>query len=262
MNTDQNLATLLNNGTPMVAMLAPSFPIVFNPKTIIGLLKRAGFQNVVEVSLGAKDTNKSLIAALNNDKNSRFITAPCPNIVRVIRNKFPEALKYLALTVDSPMAATARIVHEKFPGKLAVFIGPCLVKRLEAAEDHPELEILCVTYKDIQQIFTDLGISEEKSDHDETFDLDHTKTRIYPISGGLVQSSNATNILSNDDFEVISGPQNTDAAIKRFLESDHIRLLDILFCDGGCINGPGIISQLTTSERRNKIIEYWVNKKS
>jgi iron only hydrogenase large subunit-like protein len=257
MNENQTLLELLKNGSPLVAMLAPSFPIIFNSNVIVGQLKRAGFQHVVEVSAGALRTNEMTIAALKEDATTRFITSPCPNIVRMIRAKFPEATKYLATNTDSPMVATAKKVIENFPGKRPVFIGPCFVKRLEAAEDHPELNILCVTYKDLQQIFTDLIIGEEVTDINTTFDLIGGETRLYPISGGLTQSSGARDILSDDDIEVVSGGKNAEEAIKRFLISDHLRLLDILFCEGGCVSGPGIVSPLTIEERRKKVTDYW-----
>lgn len=88
-------------------MLAPSFPVIFNPKTIADKLKRAGFQHVVEVSVGAIKTNEMIIDALKADEKSRFITSPCPNIVRMVRARFPEAVKYLSLDVDSPMISSA-----------------------------------------------------------------------------------------------------------------------------------------------------------
>lgn len=253
----QILLELIKNKQPMVAMLAPSFPIIFNPKTIVGQLKRLGFQQIVEVSFGAKCTNEMMVAALKKDDISRFITSPCPNIVRIIRNKFPEAIKYLASNVDSPMVATARRIIETYPNKQPIFIGPCLVKKLESTEDHPELNILCVTYKDLQQIFTDLKIKEEITDNGITFDLIEETTRLYPISGGLTQSSKVRDLLSEDDIEVVSGGKNIESAIRRFLNSDHLRLLDILFCEGGCINGPGIVCPLTIEERRKVITDYW-----
>lgn len=261
MNDNQNLSELLKSGQPLVAMLAPSFPIVFNPETIVGQLRRAGFQKVVEVSLGAKHTNKMLIKDLIKDETSRFITSPCPNIVRMIRTRFPEAIKYLTTSIDSPMAATAREVIKNFPGMRPVFIGPCLVKKLEAAEDCPELNIFCVTYRDLQQLFTDLKITEEIIDKNTSFDLTGDVTRLYPISGGLTQSSGARDILSEDDIEVVSGGKNFENAINRFLKSDHLRLLDILFCEGGCISGLGIDSSLTLEERRQKITDYWNKQK-
>lgn len=257
MNESQTLTELLKNSSSLVAMLAPSFPIVFNPKTIVGQLRRAGFQQVVEISVGAKRTNEMIIEALKKDETSRFIASPCPNIVRMIRTKFPQAVKYLATAVDSPMVATARLVAEKFVGKRPVFIGPCLVKRLEAGEDFPELNILCITYRDLQQIFADLKIEEEEEDKNIAFDLTGEETRLYPISGGLAQSSGVRDLLSDDDIEVVSGGKNIEQAVKRFLDSDHIRLLDILFCDGGCVSGPGIASSLTLDERRKKVTDYW-----
>lgn len=253
----QILLDLLKNNQPLVAMLAPSFPIVFNPEKIVGQLKRIGFQQIVEVSVGAKKTNEMVIAALKDNPKARFITSPCPNIVRLIRNKFPQAEGYLTTTIDSPMVATTKMVKKIFPNKRPVFIGPCLAKKLEAKEDHPELNILCVTYKDIQQIFTELGIEEKESDGEFHFDLAAVETKLFPISGGLVQSSGARDLLAEEDIEVVSGGKNIDSAIKRFLESNHIRLLDILFCDGGCISGPGIVSTLTVEERRKKIVDYW-----
>jgi iron only hydrogenase large subunit-like protein len=255
------ITELLKSNYPLVAMLAPSFPIVFDTQTIVGQLKRAGFKNVVEVSTGAERTNEMMINALKENETARFIASPCPNIVRTIRTRFPEATKYLATNVDSPMVATARRVIKEFPNTRPVFIGPCLVKRLEAAEDFPELNIFCMTYKDLQQLFIDLNISPEEADKNENFDLESGVTRLYPVSGGLTQSSGARDLLSEDDIEVVSGVQNIENAIKRFVASDHLRLLDILFCDGGCINGPGIVSTLTIDERRKKITDYWENTK-
>jgi iron only hydrogenase large subunit-like protein len=259
MNESQTLLELLKNSRPVVAMLAPSFPVIFNPKTIAGQLKRAGFHQVVEISVGAIKTNDMTIEALNKNQESRFITSPCPNIVRMIKTIFPEAIKYLATEVDSPMVATARKVINQFPASRPVFIGPCLVKRLEATQDYPDLNILCVTFKDLQQIFNNLNIKEETTDENITFDLFGGMTRLYPVSGGLTQSSGARELLSEDDIEVVSGAQNAQEAIKRFINSDHLRLLDILFCEGGCISGPGINSSLSLEDRRKKIVDYWNN---
>ncbi|HEX8923828.1 MAG TPA: [Fe-Fe] hydrogenase large subunit C-terminal domain-containing protein, partial [Patescibacteria group bacterium] len=253
----ETLLELLKSGEPMVAMVAPSFPIVFDPEKITGELKLAGFQEVVEVTAGAKRTNEMLLTALKENEKARFITGPCPSMVRMIRTKYPQALDYLAMQIDSPMAATARIVMDKFPGKKPVFIGPCLAKRFEAAEDHPELNILCVTYKDVQQIFKELGIEEGMVVKKVPFDIEEESTRLYPFSGGLAQSSGVKEILSDDQIEVVSGWKNGEAALERFLGSNQVRLLDILFCEGGCVNGPGIASTLTIDERRKKVTDYW-----
>jgi len=51
-----------------------------------------------------------------------------------------------------------------------------------------------------------------------------------------------------------------DKTLKEFVCNQDLKILDILNCEGGCINGPGIISSDSLDRRRQKIIAYW-NKK-
>jgi len=251
------LIELIEKKQPIVAMLAPSFPIVYQASQIVGKLKRLGFNYVVEVSVGAMNTNKAALEVLKNDPKARIITSPCASFVRMIRTKYPHLKQYLGFAADSPMIATARIVREKYPNHKPIFIGPCNAKKLEANEDYPELEILSITYKQMKDVFDYFNIKDEKKDNQVKFDLEESHTRLYPISGGLAQSSAVKDFLADEEIEVVSGWQNCEKAIKRFEVNDRVRLLDILFCEGGCINGPGIDSPLSLEERREKIINYW-----
>lgn len=255
MDNQSKLIDLINNKIPLVAMLAPSFPIVYEYPQIISRLKQLSFNYVVAVSAGAKTTNEELILALHNNPTSRFITSPCPSFVRLVRKKHPQFIQYLALKVDSPMVATTRIVKEKYPYCQPVFIGPCLVKKEEASEDYPELNILVLTYKELDEVFKHFNIPET-TDTTQIFDIDEPSTRIYPTDGGLTFTSRVKNILKEDEIKIISGWKNIDAALSEFENNTKIRLLDVLFCEGGCINGPGIESQLTLEERKNKILQF------
>ncbi|MFZ5438011.1 MAG: [Fe-Fe] hydrogenase large subunit C-terminal domain-containing protein [Patescibacteria group bacterium] len=251
------LIDLLKKNQPLVAMLAPSFPIVYEFANIVGKLKRLGFSYVVEVTAGAMHTNAAAIELLKNNPQARVITSPCASFVRMIRTKYPHLEKYLGFAADSPMVATARIVKKKYPNHKPVFIGPCNAKKLEANEDYPELEILSVTYKQMQTVFDHFQLQDDPTDEQAKLDLEETHTRLYPISGGLAQSSAVKDLLADEEIEVVSGWQNCEQALKRFETSDRIRLLDILFCEGGCINGPGINSPLSLAERREKIVQFW-----
>ena len=257
MNEPQILIDLLEKKQPVVAMLAPSFPIVYQYPNIAGKLKRLGFSYVVEVSAGAHNTNTSAISVLKSDPKARIITSPCASFVRMIRTKHPHLKDFLGFAADSPMVATAKIVREKYPGHRPIFIGPCNAKKLEASEDYPELEIISVTFKQMKDVFDHFKIQNDPTDDQAKFDIEKVRTRLYPISGGLAQSSLAKNFLADDEIEVVSGWQNCEEALNRFQASDRVRLLDILFCEGGCINGPGIDSPLDSHFRREKIIEFW-----
>ena len=118
----KQLIDLIDKKEKLVAMLAPSFVVVFEPMQVIGMLKRIGFKYVIEVARGAEETNKQLLALMKLHPDKRYITNPCPTVVRTIRNRFPQLIGYLA-PIDSPMVATAKITAKKYPGFKKVFIG-------------------------------------------------------------------------------------------------------------------------------------------
>jgi iron only hydrogenase large subunit-like protein len=238
-----------------IAMLAPSFPIMFSYPEIIGKLKRLGFKYVVEVSRGAIETNKQLLELLKADPNARFVTSPCPTIVRLIRNKYPHLVKYLS-PIKSPMVNTAEIIKKEYPGFTPVFIGPCINKKLEASEDHPELGITVLTYKELKTMLDENNIKDDPNDFKESFDLIGSNTRMYAISGGLTQSAELNSFLTDEELDVVSGIKNVLKALEDF-PKNKLRVLDILNCDGGCISGPGIDSSLNLEQRRAKVISHW-----
>ena len=252
----EELLDLLSKKSKLVAMLAPSFPIDFSYPEIIGMLKRLGFKYVAEVARGAIETNRQLLALLKLHPDKKYISNPCPTIVRLIRNKYPKLIPFLT-PIDSPMIATAKIVSKKYPNYKKVFIGPCIMKKLEAKEDHPELDILVLTYKELKKIFEIKNISPGKSDKSGSFDITGKQTRLYSVSGGLAQSSCLTKNLTDPEYDVISGPQLAEKVIQNFPTEINLKILDILSCEGGCINGPGIASKDSLDRRRQKIITHW-----
>lgn len=258
MNESQQLIEALKAKKPLAAMLAPSFPIAFEYPEIITKLRNLGFNKVVEVSLGARETNKQLLQLMATNPKARFITSPCPSLVRLIRTRMPEYKKFLTPNVDSPMIATAKIVLKHWPNHQPVFIGPCIVKKLEAKEDVPELNILVITYVELKKIFEQFKISEPAESHDQ-FDIAAPgMTRTYALDGGLSHSAGLTSQVEKGAVKIVSGWANCQQAIKDFAKDEKTKLLDILFCEGGCINGPGINSTLNLEERKKKINDFWL----
>jgi len=246
---------LLDEGVSVVAMLAPSFPVMFEYPEIVGKLRRLGFSYVVEVSRGALETNRELTRLVTEDKTARFITSPCPTIVRLIKAQYPHLKKFIA-PVKSPMAYTAEVAQSHFPGYKPVFIGPCLMKKKEAQEDHKDLGILVLTYKELLEVFKIKGIKSNPEDYRESFDLIGMNTRLYAISGGLTQSAELNYLLTDEELDVVSGPERVKKALEDF-PKNKLRVLDILNCDGGCIAGPGVESDLPLEKRRAKVITHW-----
>ena len=135
--------------------------------------------------------------------------------------------------------------------------APCPVKRFEAKEDYPELGIVVLTYKEIIKAFELKKLKEDPTDKLAFFDIVGPPTRLYPISGGLAQSSGLNSLLTDEEYDVISGLALSKQSLEDFPKNQRIKVLDILFCEGGCILGQGIVSQLSAKERREKIISPW-----
>ncbi len=250
----EELKLFLEKKEKLVAMVAPAFPLMYSKQELVTKLRALGFQYVVEVSSGAKKTNEAVLKLLKENPSSRFITSPCASFVRLVRAKYPQYLKYLAFQADSPMVATAKIVKEKYPGYRPVFVGPCIAKKMEARDDYPDLGILVVTFKELNQLLQEKNLIQLAQNKEEVFDIEEGPTRIY--DGGLTDSSGLRSILKDDEIRIVSGFKNCEAVLKEFETNTKIRFVDILFCEGGCINGPGVASTLSLEERKKKIQEY------
>lgn len=252
----QQLINLLRKKVPVTAMLAPSFPIVYGYPHVVSALRKLGFAKVVEVSAGAEQTNQSVVQLLQADAQSRYITSPCPSFVRLVRQKYPDLVPFLAFKADSPMIATTRIVRQQFPQSVPVFIGPCVAKKKEKSEDYPDLDMIVITYKELDEVFKLYNVNPHEFMGKDQFDIAAKSTRIYPVDGGLSITSGADSLLKADQIRIVSGWQHCQQALEEFSTNPQIRLLDVLFCEGGCINGPGIISKLTEEQRKNRVLFY------
>ncbi|MDD4628784.1 MAG: [Fe-Fe] hydrogenase large subunit C-terminal domain-containing protein [Candidatus Peribacteraceae bacterium] len=256
MNDLNRCIELLERKEKLVALLAPSFPVMYDYPKIVARLKALGFTHVIEVTAGAVRTNEAVISLLKANPEARFITSPCPGFVRLVRKSYPQLLPYLAFKADSPMIASAKIAKEKYPDCQTVFIGPCLAKKLESSEDYPDLNLLVLTYRELDSVFQKFNIGDDVDATGAAFDVAEAGTRIYPMDGGLTITSGLRDILKEEEIRIVSGYKNIPAVLEEFGKNPKIRFVDVLFCDGGCINGPGMVSTLTLEERKKKIHDF------
>ena len=252
----ETITSLLQHRQQLVALLAPSFPVMFRYPQVVGKLRRLGFDTVVEVSVGAAVTNTSLMTAFQQHPDARYITSPCPSVVRLIQKKYPELAGYLMNDTVSPMISTAVRMKEVYPQHKPVFIGPCFAKRIEAKEDTHGLNISVITFVELEELFRVFSIGEDANDLNAVFDMKEQATRMYPVDGGLTETSGIRSILKDGEVRIVSGWKNCDVALREFGLNPAIRLLDILFCDGGCISGPGIASPLDVGERKRRVQSF------
>jgi len=121
------LENSLKKKTKLVAMLAPSFVVDFSYPEVIIMLRKLGFDKIVEVTYGAKMVNREYHKKLKKSKGL-LIATTCPGVAQVVKNKFPKFNKNLAL-IDSPMIAMGKIVENIIQSiRLFLFLHATLKK--------------------------------------------------------------------------------------------------------------------------------------
>ncbi len=246
---------LLVSSEKVIAIIAPSFPAEFSEikdyKILVGILKKIGFDYVSEVSFGADIVALKYSEILSQTKEEGIISSDCPAIAFYIEQYHPDLVPYLAPIV-SPMVAMARIVKQKYGNDIKiVFIGPCIAKKAESDEVDE-----VITFRELREIFEMNNIDTntiEACDFDPPYS---GKGAIFPISRGLLQTTNISENIYEGNVIVADGRVDFREAVKEF-ENGLIRSnnLELLCCEG-CIMGPGTSPNGKRFTRRTMVGNY------
>lgn len=91
--------SLLDSEEKVIACIAPSFPAEFTEindhSILVGMLKRLGFDYVVEVSFGADIVAKEYRKELEDENAKPCISSDCPAIVSFIEHYHPDLIPSL-----------------------------------------------------------------------------------------------------------------------------------------------------------------------
>lgn len=251
---------LLGQPAPIVACLAPSFPAAFQnypPGQIISAIRVLGFEEVMEVAVGAELVAREY-SELARDRDARpLIATPCPAVVFYIQRHAPALVPYLAPVV-SPMIAIGRAVKERYrPGARTVFIGPCTAKKAEIRDPEVAGAIdVVLTFVELQEMFLGAGIRVE---HLPESDFDGPRPgvgRIFPVAGGLLRTAGIRDDVLDSRVVVTEGVERVPELIKE-IEAGHVqaKFYDLLLCNG-CIDGPLMGNDLSPFARKEIIASY------
>ena len=255
----EQVKDLLQTNNLNIACVAPSFPAEFidisDYKVFVGMLRKLGFDKVVEVSFGADLVAKEYEAVFTNDAAKSIITSDCPAIVTYIEQYHPDIVSHLA-PIYSPAMAIAEVVSEMY-GKesKSIFIGPCIAKK---AESDAFTEVL--TFTELRELFEEERICQHDVDASEFDPPSSGKGAIFPVNHGLLKSVNLTEGLGKGEVITAEGKSKFIEAIRNFeegiLSNQHLELL----CCDGCIHGPGMTKKGDQFLKRKKVSEYVKNK--
>lgn len=239
LDTTDEAKEILGGNAVKVACLAPSFPAEFSEindyKILVGMIKKLGFDHVMEVAFGADLVAHEYEKHLDDQSAEHTISSDCPAVTYYVKYYYPDLAATLSPIV-SPMVATARVARDLYGSDCrTVFIGPCVAKKAESAE----VDVV-LTFIELRKLFLQRGISESKVTPSEFDGPLGNKAAIFPISRGKLHSVNKSGDICEENIFVASGRVDFREAIKEFnTESLSTQHLELLCCEG-CIMGPGM----------------------
>ncbi len=250
----------------VVASLAPSFAAEFpdvEPRRLIAALRALGFTHVSETAWGADAVSRTLAAELSGARHKGpgrvILSSACPVVNDYVLLYRPELARFLS-TTESPLGTHAADLKARLgPGAAVIFIGPCIGKKREA--DRSRVIDAAVTFRELRGWFEAAGIDPRRcqpTDDDRFFPERAAKGSLYPIDGGMIVgikkyapglSIHCVSYSGLGQIErALEGLESYDGASPIFLE--------LLACEGGCVNGPEAEHRRGSVRKRLAVLDY------
>lgn len=239
----------------ITAIVAPAIYGQFDasPAQILAAIKKIGFDDVIEVALGAEDTSRNESAELEERmaEGQPFMTTSCCPAYTGWVDKHAPMLKPFVSETRSPMVYAARRVKAADPDMEVVFIGPCLAKRHEG-DSVPEVDYV-MSFEELGAFMIAYGIEVKKDGEGAELNPEVTKYgRGYAMAGGV---RNAIVAAIGDKYTTINieGLDKKNAAmLKAMAKKPVAQFVEVMACEGGCVNGPCSLAPLTLAKRQMK----------
>jgi iron only hydrogenase large subunit-like protein len=247
----------------VAASIAPSFAAFFpgwQAKRIPSALRQLGFEFVAETSEAAYGVAcSSAQKALQRKKDAAICTA-CPAVVNYVEKYRPELVPTL-LPVVSPMIAHARkLKEENGADSKVIFIGPCVAKKHEALR--PEYQGIVdsvLTFEELSQWLIDEKLDLKNCEESGIDGISAGYSRLFPLPGGMLRTAGINAQAGDMNYIHLSGAEDVIQAFDA--KGLGAVFMEPLFCQEGCINGPGAKMSGNIFEKRKNLIEYAGNMK-
>jgi iron only hydrogenase large subunit-like protein len=260
-NDIERVKLLLKMKSKVLVSLAPSYLTEFcknEQGQLIKTLKNLGFFGVSETALGAEQISAAVAKEMENNERL-MISSACPSVVELIKRYYPEHAANVC-NLFSPVLAHCKSLRQEYGEDIGiVFVGPCIAKKREA-DDNPDLLDIAITFQELRGWIEDENIELTGSDTEAEDDFIPTQARqgsLYPIDGGMIAGIEAGCGLTNMRFMTFSGSKAIQDALSGLdkLKDKGPLFLEMLACEGGCVNGPLVARQGATVLKRCEIID-------
>lgn len=253
---------LLKQHRDVIVSLAPSYLTEFpniSEAQMVTALKTLGFKIVSETALGAQEVSRHVSDFMDTKQDGMFISSACPSVVEMICKHYPQ-FKNNITPFLSPLLTHAKYLKETYgEDKKVVFIGPCIAKKSES-DAYPNLLNAALTFNDLVKWFEEENIDPylfaDVTPDNRFMPGKAGKGILYPIDGGMIAGVKNNTTATDSVYMTFSGISNIQNVLKdldRYKKTDKL-FLELLACEGGCVNGPGASKSYSTAIKRLEVI--------
>ena len=256
----------LRQGLKTVISIAPSYAGVLDfdrPGQVVDALQRLGFFEVRETAEGAALVTNEYKKLVRAETMPNIITTCCPSVNDLIEKYYPDCAALMAPVV-SPMIAHGRYIKKIYgPDVKVVFLGPCIAKKQEAIGDQRVSGAVdaILTFEELAVWLKEAGIDLHSCEDKPMGNPDPRINRLYPVSGGVIQS-----VITEKDADgyhkvFVDGLENCMEMLECLQkgELDHC-FIEANVCEGGCAKGPASAhwntSYVKTKVRIENVVTY------
>lgn len=242
-----DVINMIRAGKRVVAMVAPATEGQFGPDITMAswrtALKKIGFEDMIEVGLGGDLTAAAEAAewAEAYKEGKKLTTSCCPAFVNMIRQHFPMLLDNMSTTV-SPMCGVSRMVKERNPETVTVFIGPCIAKKSETLDLNIKGNAdYAMTYGEIRAMMRakDVDLMPEGNTYQESSVFGKRFGNGGGVTAAVLECLKETNENIDIKVAVCNGAAECKKALLLLklgkLPEDFV---EGMACVGGCVGGP------------------------
>lgn len=245
----------IKNKKNVYAVIAPAFisqlGIKIKPFQVFAALKSIGFTDVVEASLGADivtlaEAEEFLHAV--PEEQAYMTTSCCPAFVEMVDKHLPDSRANVS-TTPSPMIVTGRLIKEKDPEAVVVFIGPCIAKKTEARKNSSVIDY-ALTFEELAMMLANINLADFAEEKNVS---EGSKTGILFAKAGGVSAAVVKALQEKGELEKLKadraeGLAECLKALKEIAEGKRDKnFFEGMACVGGCIGGPGALADRRVS---------------
>lgn len=253
----QLIEDMKNPQKKVIALVAPAFAGQYDQpyEKVLAAIKASGFDEVVEVAMGANITSKNeadeWVERVKEGGAPFMTTSCCPSYKAWAEKHFPDLVPYISHT-RTPASYTAEIVRQSQPDCITVFISPCVAKRVEGFYDE-NIEYV-ITFEEMAAIIEARGIDIAACEPLPLSENIEKSGRYYAKTGG-VAASVAQYLQESEAYSpvVINGlDKEAVKMLKSIVQSgkSDANMIEVMMCQGGCVNGVSTIADYKTATRR------------